>query len=346
MTLICTHLGGSSGFLAVSDILLTAKGDAPLPTALPLRQRPIFHSVRGISLAGAAQKSVIFGRTLVSWSGPKFVAEKVLRYIASASGSGEREVTRLEVAQNAGVPHDEAHQVRLIYHYTKPNGDISVWAWRCEQKQIGNTNAIFAGSGGPVYTEGTDVQAPNNDQAEDDVTAILARSIGLLVSEVTSNDTLDQHFGGWIEITVRRGDYFDKIEYAVKLWYLKNNKSEYSPGPLLFNFYRHKSLVIAKFSYETLGDQKERELFIINDFFGRNAPTPDDGPNVVFDPMSIFHVVIDTEGDYVDVFMTAGDNLGYEVAIDKDFNVEETIAPRFWDIITGKSPSAGIWSVS
>jgi hypothetical protein len=337
-------LGGSVGFLSVSDILLTASGQALAPTALPLREKPIFHHQSGRSLAGAAQKTVTFGRTIVSWSGPISIAYQILRYIRKATKEGDEYIDRVSVSKGSNVSFSDALKIQLIYSYVDIAANIKAWAWRCQRKQIGGTDAIFGGSGGPPYADTTEVTPPNDAEKNDDLMQILTRAFHQLVSESITDDTLDQHYGGWIELAVCRKDHFAKIPYAIKLWHIRGNKQDYSPGPLLFSFYKNHNLIVAKVSFEDL-NRISRDVFFVADPLRRDPGQVEKNLQFKFNPFTICHTVLDTEGKAVDTFMTAGDDLGYRVSVSAGFTVSEEIEPRFWAIITGQEPSPGVWLV-
>lgn len=344
MTLICTHLNGSVGFLGVSDILLTAEGDSPVAMALPLRLNPIFHKNNGYSLAGAAQKSVILGKTLFSWSGRQQVANRLLNALACISGQGENFVSREELFRAAGLSHDDASRTQIVYHYLYAEYSFSVWGWRCSQKKIGKTDAIFGGSGGPAYADMTTVFPPNEEASRDDVTSLLNRAIIQLVSEATSDDTLDQRYGGWIELTVCRGDHFAKAQYAVKLWEFREGKSEFSSGPLIYNYYCDHDLFIVRYHCDPI-EKRAADIFMVRDPFhrGTGQTVLPSGENFI--PLSIFHIVIDRESGSVDVYNTAGDNMGFDFSFHDNGEVIMSIEPRFWEIISGREMTPGTWLV-
>src|SRR6476646_6924373 len=116
MTLIASYRSATTGFLGISDILVSRNTqDEPTPVHLPFRTNPLAHRHMNHILSGYSQKAVSFGRTLVLWAGYAAVAAAIIAEIVKESKNGENHVDIRSIIESLDLHDTELSETSIIY---------------------------------------------------------------------------------------------------------------------------------------------------------------------------------------------------------------------------------------
>lgn len=296
MTLIFAHINPVTGLLVASDMLIS-RPDVGLraPVKLPLRDQEIQHGNSGYALAGFSQKTVIFGRTLVTFAGSVIVAKRLINLIYQASISGENEIDIEDIFQSSGLNEGEINSVSIIYLYNGDTPAISQQVWQCEKAEISDGEFVLGnGTGWWDFFQNIQTQVgrgrPSHEVARSQILGKFAHAI---MGERWETTSLDFMYGGWFEFAYRSGKTFTKVPYAMKLWARKGPVLA-TGGPTIASWYQDYGLHITRMQkIEVNGTIKmTRSTQYIPDILGRSR---DGTPRDVYNPIFIVHSVADED---------------------------------------------------
>lgn len=296
MTLIFSYISPITGLFAVSDILISRpKKDVPISVSIPFRENPFEHSSRDYALAGTSQKSVIFGRTMISFADSVMVARAVIKYIREVSDDGQIEINLEKTMEDSGLSQKELDQVCLIYHFNPSGPSIVRTTWNCDKLDINGSNAVWAaGSGTQNFFENIitrlDDRIPDHEKV---LQSFYSRLASHPVSEMVGTDSLDHLYGGWFELTYRDEMSFTKVPYAVRFWARKSGTLA-SGGPIHFGWYHGHDLNITRGQISEKDGSKSlmTSNFVVTDFLRRPSSVP---AAWSIKPYFVIHVVFDED---------------------------------------------------
>lgn len=250
MTLIVSYHHPHTHLLAISDILTSApleKGASPATVQLPFNEAAIQHENAGDGVAGLAQKSVIFGQTMVMWAGRAIYARVIIEAIRAASVDGVNFIEIKEIIEGCGLTQSQVEEVSLIYHYSASRDLLRRNPWRCSvMVKDGEASTLADGSGANYFFENLSIDiktgVPSHVAA---VQAILGKLAFNPLSETNDKETLDFLYGGWFELMGQSHPSFFKTSYAVKLW-SRDSESLGSGGPLVIGWYSGHNLILTR----------------------------------------------------------------------------------------------------
>lgn len=298
MTLIFSHIDPTAGLFAASDILVSrpAKSDSPA-ILIPFREQPLQHVSGGYALVGTMQKSVIFGRTMVSFADSVAVAKAVIDRIRAVSRDGQDQIDLFKVLSDSGLSEAELKQVALIYYYNSPDPVLDRTAWNCEQLEVPGADAIVgAGSGLWNFFENLDYKADDGMPSHEAVLAtFLAKMSVHPTYKSNSTESLDHLYGGWFEVAYRDKETFTKVPYAVRFW-AKQGDILFSGGPIYIGWYRDNTLNVTRIQLvERAGVRSDTQSnFVVPDFLNRDHGGP---PVGTIRPYFIMHIVHDVDNE-------------------------------------------------
>jgi hypothetical protein len=299
MTLIFSHISPITGLFAASDILTSVPTrEDPIAVQIPYREKPIAHSNGQDAVAGLAQKTIIFGRTMVSWAGSRIIARLIISTINKLSIGGKYEVDLRRLILSLELSSREMEDIEIIYHFNGDEPWIERKDWNGKRPIVANAPGIIAGGSGiwnffeNMVVSGIAVLPPY----EEVLGQLLLKISSHAFAEHAGVETLHYMYGGWFEIAHRSEDGFVKISYGVKLWTRKGGVLA-SGGPGYINWYRNGNLNITTIQIREINGEERitQKNLIVPDMLGRGPSGP---PEADVRPTFMMHIVHDFDHGY------------------------------------------------
>lgn len=298
MTLILTHYHDISGLLTLSDLALSSSAGERRAITIPFRDRPFVPPDGNSAVQDFCQKTVIFNRTLVQFSGRLIVATAFLKSLREKSDDGRNDIAIEEAFSDLDLLPSEKEAVSLIRLHQPLGAPLIIDHHGCFEFDQRGMRLIGQGSGSGYFLDNLTMTATGEHPEHVNIRhEIIAKAVSHSLIERSGTETLEQLYGAWFEFAFALEDGFAKLPYGIKLWARKNGQLA-SGGPAFLAWYSSHDLVVTRFQPQDLGGGKtDMKLthFRYPDLLGR--PSGDMPPPTRITPEFVAHIIQDEDDD-------------------------------------------------
>lgn len=300
MTLIYSDIVPKIGLFALSDSITSrprSSGAPPLVT--PLKRDPVQNEEGSDIVSALGQKTVIFGRTMVMYSGWCVVGTSLINTIHEISHCGAIEINLATLLRECGLPESELREVSLIYHYRNDESRIS--RFHLDAHAVPDRGHQIVGQGSGVYNYfEADIPTPAGSPEHVDHFMRLMYHVN---DEICGREHYHYTYGGWFEFAHATADGFRKIPYAIKLWFVDDNGRADSSGPAWFSNYHDYDNIVIRVSSKIVDGKLKREFVptIIPDLLRRRITPLPDKPIFPYVPELTGHIIVNQRFGHVKI---------------------------------------------
>lgn len=242
--------------MAINDVVISSRIKDVDYKSLPIVENIQNKPRNGFFVDHLRQKSYIIGdTTLILWSGNMDLAHRVMSRIIEFSDDGKNIVEIVSLIDSFGFSKSEASSFSIIYHFAENDG-IKRAFYNCQENAL--WDIAFSGSGKEHFlnslTQETPLRHVDGTSTEDDkknlILFFLYRLFLASLSEMSNLSTVENNYGGWLEICLFENGKFIKVPYCIKFWRKIDNNTLDNSAPLHYSTYKDGVLAINSVTYQ------------------------------------------------------------------------------------------------
>ena len=286
-------------FILLSDILVTT----PTPNANSI-MLPHMFTPQQVRFGNAfphsvSQKTVIFGKTALHFSGHSDPCLRIAKRVYEESSYGEKYVSLSEVIDRANLTVREWSSISVATYFASDIYNLHTCGHAVSTGNIkylkDNYEVVVSGRGLNFFLEQLHKDHFHTQMNLDLV--VIQAMIKMIVDPFYGDyKSLTEKFGSWFEFTTYDPPGYSKLPFALQFWTKFAGSDKYEPGPITFSQYLGYDLVI-----HTLKPHNGLTYYqpiVVPDVLNRSNEVhgkthTDIFSKMRFDPFFMFHILYD-----------------------------------------------------